>query len=497
MDGNVKRAKNWGIALVGVLGVLLASSSWAAQPVAGASFTTVNETVDGTGHCQNGNPNVNCNIYDGKTFVWLTGGPGTAALSDGTYMFAVLAPGGQGGNANPNDCTPLNLSDLCITTGTGAGDDWSNRVFSISGGAITYLGTHNFANNKIRLMPYDDTTNPGGVYILAICQLPASPDSSIENPPGVVPSLCKYDAFKVTGEVTPEPPTGDITIAKYCDLNGNGSPDGGLEVALAGWLMKVDGGATCQGTTDATGVFTCSDVSTGNHLVSEADVPGWTHTGTCVDNTCTATSANSVFVDVTEGETTDVDFGNVKYVACGGRTMGFWSNPNGQAKLTATALCGLTALNLVKADGSAFDPVPATGTTSCANNNLTSTQVSNGKTALKNWLLSATATNMAYMLSAQMAAAYLDLQLLSGAQNAFQIGTLAHTCPAVDALVNGTIISISALITEANGELAALGGNLTVAAGAARTCEEEKKNIFDAYNKAGEAGTPSCNSCAL
>src|SRR5262245_43993859 len=71
----------------------------AAHAVTGAAFTTVNETVDGTGHCANGNPQVNCNIYDGKQYVWLSGGPVTASLGAGTYFFSVMAPGGQ---ANPN-----------------------------------------------------------------------------------------------------------------------------------------------------------------------------------------------------------------------------------------------------------------------------------------------------------------------------------------------------------------------------------------------------------
>ena len=71
-----------------------------AGAVTGAAFTTTNTAVDGTGHCKNGNEDINCNIYDGKQFVWLNGGPNVAYVGDGTYFFAVLAPGGQ---ANPND----------------------------------------------------------------------------------------------------------------------------------------------------------------------------------------------------------------------------------------------------------------------------------------------------------------------------------------------------------------------------------------------------------
>jgi len=188
--------------------------SLANTPLPHAAFTTTNTTVDGTGHCQNGNEAVNCNIYDGKDFVWLNGGPVAASLSDGDYFFAVLVPGGQGGNENPNDGTTANLSDLSPTSGTGAGDAWTNRVFTVSNGTVSYAGTHDFDSNEIRLMPYDDTTNPGGVYILAICSLAdaSSLDGTNGPAPGVDPSDCKYDAFKVNGEnVTPDAQNPTVT----------------------------------------------------------------------------------------------------------------------------------------------------------------------------------------------------------------------------------------------------------------------------------------------
>src|SRR4051794_11742447 len=106
-------------------------------PINGAAFTTVNETADGTGHCQNGNPTVNCNIYDGKQYVWMNGGPSTAYVGDGSYFFAVLVPGGQ---ADPNDGASKNLSDDF--------DAYTNRTFSVSGGALSYRGTPTLCHNK-------------------------------------------------------------------------------------------------------------------------------------------------------------------------------------------------------------------------------------------------------------------------------------------------------------------------------------------------------------
>ncbi len=158
--------------------------------VSGAAFTTINSSVDAVGGvtvndlCKNGNPNNNCNIYGSKDYVWLNGGPDAAYVGDGTYFFAVLTPGGQ---ADPNDGADKNLSD-------GANGSYQTRTFTVSdnGATVTYAkppGTHDVSGKNIRLMPYDDTGNPGGVYIMAIC--------SLADGYPVTPSKCKYDAFKI------------------------------------------------------------------------------------------------------------------------------------------------------------------------------------------------------------------------------------------------------------------------------------------------------------
>ena len=80
--------------------------------------------------------------------------------------------------------------------------------------------------------------------------------------------------------------------------------------------------------------------------------------------------------------------------AGGGHTLGFWSNKNGQALITDSHITALNALNLRNESGSNFDLNSA---------------LSPNKTNLRNWLLSANATNMAYMLSAQLAAMKLNV----------------------------------------------------------------------------------------
>src|SRR5256712_1316005 len=148
------------------LAMLPAASANAGGPP--ATFTTINFDADGGNHCKNGRPDattvVNCNIYDGKQYVWLNGGPTNAALADGTYFFAVLVPGGQ---PDPNDTGVKNLSSPI--------DAYPNRTFVVAGGhASSYGGSHlkdpasgGLLGLLIQLMPYDPPTNPGGVYILA------------------------------------------------------------------------------------------------------------------------------------------------------------------------------------------------------------------------------------------------------------------------------------------------------------------------------------------
>ena len=74
-----------------------------AGAVTGAAFTTTNTVEDGTGHCKNGNETSTATSTAASSTSGLNGGPSVAYAGDGTYFFAVLAPGGQ---PNPNDGTP-------------------------------------------------------------------------------------------------------------------------------------------------------------------------------------------------------------------------------------------------------------------------------------------------------------------------------------------------------------------------------------------------------
>ena len=218
-----------------------------AYAVSGASFTTFNPSVDGSGRDVCKNSIINCNIYGAKEYVWLNGGPTANGLGpDGEYFFAVLEPGGQ---PNPNDqggVPDRNLSDDF--------DDYTNRIFTVTDGEVfAYDGDHWFDSNTqapdgckkngknacdgpdglppfIRLFPYSDTTNPGGVYIMAIC--------SLADGVPVKPRDCKYDAFKVKeGRMTY-----DIFLSGYKihDLEADGSWNNN-DYGLSGWTINITG----------------------------------------------------------------------------------------------------------------------------------------------------------------------------------------------------------------------------------------------------------------
>lgn len=446
--------------------------AWSA---AGASFTSTNSNVDGVGHCKN-NDISNCNIYDGKNFVWLNGGPAGAQLGDGEYVFAVLVPSGQN---DPNDGTANNLSD---TTGapssppTGNGDSYLNRIFRITGGTFSYSGTHELDNEKIRLMPYDDTTNGGGVYILAICRLHPDGDGGYYK---VNSSDCKFDAFKVVGGDGGPPECeadceegGTLSGMKYYDANTDGAWNSG-EPGIANWNITIDDEVI---TTGSGGTFS-KEVDFGSYTVSEviANAP-WVQTGNLFDQT--ASSLNNIAilsnfnytVMVDGGDTSGLYFGNICLGAGGGHTLGFWSNKNGKSLFNADDLSLMVALNLKKADGSDFDPADYS--------------------AFKAWLLNAKATNMAYMLSAQLAA--MELNVLNG----MVLGGAFIYAPGTESANTNGFATVSDIMAEANTELGLHGLTTSSSPDSAfRLYQEDLKNALDRANNNQTFVQPGPDSC--
>jgi len=239
-------------------------------------------------------------------------------------------------------------------------------------------------------------------------------------------------------------PRGNVSACKYYDFNANGTLDPG-EQGLDGWPMTIDplDGATPNVATQLTtaGCVTWStlDPVFNPYTVTEGtpNEINWFHS-----------TPVSKPVNVVTGQTQTVDFGNYCKVPSGGLTLGFWSNKNGQALITAADLLALRNLCLRNGDGSNFDPT-------------TNAQV-------KSFLLGANATNMANMLSAQLTAMTLNIRHGFVDANAF------------DLCANKTV---GQLTTDANTSLCANG--LTFSGSPDRAPQEAMKNCIDALNNGG------------
>jgi hypothetical protein len=384
-----------------------------AQGVDGAVFTT--DSV-----CQR----VNQNIFAAKTDVHVDGGParvGAAGLPDGSYYVQVTDPSGH---------TVLGFSNTASVTVTGGEFQECYQLSSI-------LFT---ASSGFTAPGYDDTPNSGGEYKVWVSQDGAFPNNAT-----------KTDNFKVK---PPEPEEGTLEVIKFYDANVNGVNDDNQ--LISGWRIEIKHDHVGQGEPDHEGPdFVRSTpvsiiVDPGTYIVTE---------GTPVETNWLHTTANPVTVTVPANGSASVEFGNVCLGAGGGKTLGFWSNKNGQAAMTAagmaTQLAALSALSLRNADGTDFDPA--------------------AYSAFRTWLLSASATNMAYMLSAQLSATSLNSTI-----GAVSPSALVYAPGCGNTGVGGNFISIADLIAAADASLSANG--LTLDGHPERAAQECLKNALDASN---------------
>lgn len=231
-----------------------------------------------------------------------------------------------------------------------------------------------------------------------------------------------------------------VTARKFYDFNANGMMDHANDVPLEGWKFTVTDGASFsgEGYTDADGRVVLDVPGPGTYTVSEVFPAGNWY----------ATTATSRIVEVAEG-TCDYDlpaFGNYCLVGSGGKTRGYWSNPNGQAMFSLIGGLGVLA-------GSCFSN--ASGSQGAFASNA----------QFKSWISGATATNMAYMLSAQAAA--MKLNIAAGFVNAGSYD-----------LCSGT--SIGDLLAAAN--LTLCSSPLTRTGHPQREYQDSLKNCLDALN---------------
>ena len=255
---------------------------------------------------------------------------------------------------------------------------------------------------------------------------------------------------------------GSVSGKKVYDANGDLAGNVGSQI-VKGFKIVLSGTQSATTYTDNNGAYSFNNLPAGSYTVTEV-APNTSWVATKATSYSFTVSCSNLSNDFTN------DFCNYCKAPSGGLTLGFWSNKNGQAATTPAMLCYLTSLPLRNANGSDFDPVSATACTA----GLTTAQVTAGKTALTNWLLSANAVNMANMLSAQLAA--MELNVIRGNVN----GNAYTLC------FGGTV---NDLMAAARASLAA--NPVTNSAGANRTYQESLKNCLDALNNNGLLVSPT------
>jgi hypothetical protein len=251
----------------------------------------------------------------------------------------------------------------------------------------------------------------------------------------------------------------EICVLKFYDANANGEFDDG-EVEIAGWrvaLVAPDGEVT-EGETGEDGTVCFVVPSDGQeYLVFEIFPEGdWV-----------STTPSEVVVTAADGEDAviEVDFGNVCLGAGEGdaRSKGFWGNRNGQALVTDEDLATLNALGLVDDDG---EPV-----------------VLETAGDLARFLKDARATNMAYMLSAQLAATVLNVE--------HEFVSLDDEVYAPGVFEDSNVATIGELIDAAVASLAT--DPLTLPGSEERAYQEAIKDALDAANN--NAATIQAEPC--
>ncbi|MEO6594768.1 MAG: SdrD B-like domain-containing protein [Planctomycetota bacterium] len=228
----------------------------------------------------------------------------------------------------------------------------------------------------------------------------------------------------------------------FLDTNHNGVQDPG-EGGVANVSVQLTGaGPTQTAVTGGNGGYCVANVAQGSYTVVLA-------LGTPSPyNATTPTSFPVAVLDC--ADVTVPSFGVAQQVlACNGHTIGFWRNNNGKALVTQYGiLATLPGLCLVNASGQYVAPATLSSWAS--------------------WLQNANATNMAYMLSAQLAAMHCNVS----------VGFVDMNCVIHDSVLGN--LTIASLMQQAIASLCAYP--YTPSGHAQRAAQEQLKNALDNAN---------------
>lgn len=396
-------------------------------------YVSIGDEGDGT---------LECNIEDGSAANF------TLVLSGGGVVSVDAEGGGTDAFSIPDTGDPA--SGNCAT---GDGTGGTRRAVS-----ITATGPG--------VVDINDVVCDAGSFNAGAAPEGTTCFSNVDN--GGSGSIDAYIHHPVV-TITVTQPVGQISGLKYYDSNTNGQFDLG-EAPLANWPITVSqGGVPVQSlSTDGAGQFNVT-LNAGTYDIAEVQAAApWLQTGNTVNQASDlggnlTTLSNFVYTVIVtgDGQTTDLNFGNVCAVSPGGRTPGFWSNKNGKALFEADLannLALLVGLNLRNPDGTNFDPV--------------------SYAQFRTWLLDGNAVNMAYMLSVQLAATALNVKY-------------GFTDP--NAIVDGAT-TVQDVIDDAN-TLLGLDGSTPAGDEPNRSDQEALKDILDAINNGDPFAQPDPADC--
>jgi hypothetical protein len=447
------------VAVLIAFSIAASTPAFADPPLPGAVFTT----------------NVGCggidlNIYQTKQDVYLQGGPdkGGENPPPGSYYVQVTDPSGG---------TVLGTSVGGVAAGVLSTD--TPFVVAANGTVNCFQLFSAVMNNGA--VGYADTGNPGGEYKVWV-----STDSNFQN------NSTKTDNFKVltNGGGTPPPPS--ITGVKFYDSNVNGIQDTG-EPGITGWFVEL----FTQDPSTLLYSFTSDD---NTHNVSGTDgIYSFDNLdATKVYAVCEVIPSGSpVWVATTAKSAKGLvppngfNFGNVCLGTVGSPvTLGFWSNKNGQNILTGSK----TGTSLISTYATLLN------STLYLRNGTGSRVTFSNYSAFASWLLSAKATNMAYMLSAQLAT--MELNVATGNV----LDTTLIYAPGANSANAAGFTTVGALMAEANLSLESCSDPGTasftstcsvVQSGMLRTYMDALKTALDQGNNGNNFVEPSLSMCKV
>ncbi|HEU4903876.1 MAG TPA: SpaA isopeptide-forming pilin-related protein, partial [Flavisolibacter sp.] len=332
---------------------LLPAGNWQFKVALNGSWT---ENYGEGGVLNGANISLNLPVTSKVTFIY---NPETHVVTYTVAAITVVLPGNfQSELGCPGDWMP----DCDATRLT---YDATNRVWS---GTFT-IPAGNWEYKVALNNSWDENYGLGG--------LPNGPNISLYL---ATPSTITFVYDPVTHLVSLVYKTTGLCATAFYDANVNGYND--ENIPLPGVTFTLSGSSAAVQPTGSDGKTCFTDLAPGLYTVQETVPSGYL-----------LTTANPQTIDLQQPQ--NLSFGQVCLGGAGAKGLGFWTNKHGKeifdnAWNKAYILEGLSSLFLRNADGSHFAP----------------------KTyeELKAWLQAANASNMTYMLSAQLAVLYLNVE---------------------------------------------------------------------------------------